>query len=481
LLATLALFFGMVQSTHAGDVIADWQMTDDAAKEVVSGNVFKSRPGLPLKPVEGPGGTAAYFAEGQYLTGKLAAELKPPFTMSFVMLPTGNPRGSVAGLFQQMHYAHDGLRIGYQRNGQMVFLYEGKSKEHAVRSQSQLSLGQWHHVAFAVTTDEVSIYINGKLDQTGTLACPITPANEVAMIGNYSGTGGTFNGLIGRVTVTQGVTSSFTEQADQIKLANASLDLNKLMPELPSVEPENSSEQWISKNLIFALRFNGDVSATTPAGIVEALDVNPFAMDQGKLVDGVVGQSLDIQRYKFLKYPKPADFPPKDGGTISFWFKPGDWFTPKSIEFVKKNDYARRKIIFTADKAKGSPWGPWESHLNLIGDLENQQAQLLVQLGDAFGLMTELKLDAYKWYHVCATWGHDGGDPSKTRGILYIDGKQVDELLNTKIPTSEVDQHLIISTTNPGVTYSGQLDEFVFLSQPMSPQQVLGMYQSLKP
>ncbi|MFG0248875.1 MAG: LamG-like jellyroll fold domain-containing protein, partial [Phycisphaeraceae bacterium JB051] len=454
LMVVLSLF-SAVSITQADEPVADWQFVDNAANEQVSGNVFASRPGLHLAPVDGPDGQAAYFAEGQYLVGKLPAELKPPMTMSFYVLPTGNPRGSVAGMFQQMQYGHAGFRIGYQRNGQVCFLYEGGGKEHVVRSQSELEHHRWHHVALNITADEVSIYINGKLDQTGKLACPITPTSEPVMIGNYSGTGGTFNGLLGRITITQGLASSFTEQAQSVAAANASLDLQKLLPQKPAVEPESISEQWVSKNLIFALRFNGDVSATTPAGVVEALDVNPFNLEQGELVDGVVGQALAIKRYKFLKYPKPANFPPAEGGTISLWFKPGDWYTPDAIAFVKKNTYAKRKMIFTVDKAKGSPWGPWEAAVQLLGDPADQLAQVRIQLGDAFGLETKQKLDPEKWYHLCATWGRDGGDPSKTRGILYLNGKQVDVLLNTKIPTSAIDQHLIISTTNPGVTYSG--------------------------
>ncbi len=480
LMVALGLFF-TVSITHAGDLVADWQFVDNAAKEQVSGNTFASRPGLHLTPVDGPDGKAAYFAEGQYLVGKLPAELKPPMTLSFYVMPTGNPRGSVTGMFQQMQYGHAGFRIGYQRNGQVCFLYEGNGKEHVVRSESELEYYRWYHVAFVVNVDEVSIYINGKRDHTGKLTCPITPTSESVMIGNYSGTGGTFNGLLGRITINQGIASSFTEQAQMVTAANASLDVDKLVPESPVIKPENISEQWVSKNLIFALRFNGDVSATTPAGVVEALDVNPFNLDQGELVDGVVGQALNIKRYKHLKYPKPANFPPSDGGTISLWFKPGDWFTPDAIAFVKKNTYAKRKMIFTVDKAKGSPWGPWEAAVQLLGDPADQLAQVRIQLGDAFGLDTQQKLDPEKWYHLCATWGKDGGDPTRTRGILYLNGKQVDEFLNTKIPNNAIDQHLIISTTNPGVTYSGQLDELMILSQPMSPQQVLGLYQSMNP
>ena len=191
---------------HAGDVIADWTFEEGVAREAISGNEFKPRPGLPLIPVDGPGGPAAYFAEGQYLLGKMPLELKPPFTMEVICLPTGNPRGAVGGLFEQMNHSRSGFRVGMQRNGQVVFLLQGNGKEHYVRSKSQIELGQWVHLAFAVEQDKAVLYINGKEEQSQALPCPFTPSSSHdASIGKYSGTGGTFNGLIGKIRITEGI------------------------------------------------------------------------------------------------------------------------------------------------------------------------------------------------------------------------------------------------------------------------------------
>lgn len=465
---------------HAGDVIAQWTMQEGLARETVSGNEFKPRPGLPLVPVDGPGDTAAYFVEGQYLVGKMPAELKPPFTLEITCMPAGHALGAVGGLFEWMNHSRNGFRVGLQRNGQALFLIQGNGKEHYVRSKSEIDPGKWTHIAYAVHSDKVEIYINGKLDQSQAMPVPFTPApiTTLACIGKYSGIGGTFNGVIGKVRITDGIVSSFANSVEPVFVANRDTKPSSLLPEPKAITPLPVSGVWLKENLIFSLRFNGDVSATTPAGVVEALDVNPFNLDQGQLVDGVVGQALDIKRYKFIKYPAPANFPPQKGGTISYWFKTGDWFSADARAFLEKNDYARKKTVFRFDPAKDGKWGPWESEIRIDGDPADHNVIVHAQLGSPFGLYVKTKLDIDAWHHVCATWGPDGGDPKLVRASLYLDGKLVDEALNSAMPANAIGENFYISNTNPGVTYSGALDELFILASPVTPEQIGGLFKA---
>jgi hypothetical protein len=476
-LIVIVMLFCIAQ-LHAGDELANWTYGENVLNETVSGNAFKPRPGLPLECVDGPGGKAAFFREGQYLSGKLPVTLTPPFTLEIMCLPTGNARGAVNGLFQQMNHSRDGFRVGIQRNGQALFLYQGAGKEHYVRSNAILSTGQWHHIAYAVHQDAVDLYIDGKLDITGKFECPFTPSSADTMIGQYSGTGGTFNGLIGKVIIKKGLGTEFASQIQQVKLANESANLAAVLPKQMVIEPQDISPEDLKKSLVFAVGFNGDVSAQTSAGMTDALDANVFDLKQGKLVDGIVGQAIDIKAGQCLRYPTPDKMPPAEGGTISIWFKFGDWFSDKAAEHYKKADYARRKTLFSADGVKGAPWGPWSGQVLIVGNPADKVVELSMQLGSPLGLSTQTPIDPDTWHNLIATWGHDAADPRLVRGILYLDGNTVDEALSNNIPTNALGDHINISSTNPGVTFSGLLDEMMMLDQPLTPGQVLGYYQS---
>lgn len=464
------------------ELLANWSYGDNVLNETVSGNAFKPKVGLPMEPVEGPGGKAAYFREGQRLHGNMASPLTPPFTLQITCLPTGHARGAVNGLFQQMSYRSNGFRAGIQRNGHVVFLYEGNHRENFVRTKAQVSLGQWHQIAFVVTTNNASIYIDGKLDVSEKLKSAFIPATSAETnIGLYSGMGGTFNGLIGKVQINKGAVTDFAPQIKLIDAANDPASLAKVLPTPKSVEPQELSPEELKKSLLFAVRFNGDVSATTADGMVDAVDTNLFDLKQGKLVDGVVGQAIDIRAGKCLRYPTPKGLPPADGGSISIWFKTGDWFSDKAAKRYKRASYARRKMLFSSDGVKGAPWRPWQGKILVVGDPSEKRVELSMQLGSRFGLFTNTQLDTDKWHNLVATWGHDKGNPKLARARLYLDSKLVDEQLSDGIPTNAMGEHFNISSTNPGVTYSGLLDEMMILDRPLTEAEILGLYQAVKP
>lgn len=470
-----------VVDAHAGDEIANWRYGDNVCNETISGNVFKTRPGLPLQLVDGPSGQASYFPQGQYLTGKLPATLIPPFTLQINCLQTGKARGAVNGLFQQMNHGRDGFRVGIQRNGQVLFLYEGAGKEHNIRSKSLIATGQWHHIAFAVQQDKVDIYINGQLDISAKLACPLQPSTADVLIGQYSGVGGTFNGLIGKMLISNGLVADFSQQIQQINQANTTANLNAVLPRQQKIQPQVVTPDEMKKSLLFAVGFNGDVSAQTQSGMIDAVGANVFDLKQGKLVDGIAGQALDIKAGQCLQYPTPSVLPPVNGGTISIWFKAGDWFSEQATEHYKKADYARRKTLFSADGVKGAPWGPWGGQILVVGEPAQKIVELSMQLGSPIGLSTTLTLDIDQWHNLTATWGQDEADPRLIRGCLYFDGVMMDEVLCSSMPANALGEHLNISSTNPGVTFSGLLDEMMILNKSLTAAQVLGLVQSIKP
>lgn len=479
--AILIVILLSVAELHAADALASWSYGDNVWNETVSGNVFKPRPGLPLQWVDGPSAKAAFFEEGQYFTGKLPVTLTPPFTLQIMCLPTGKARGAVNGLLQQMNHRRDGFRVGIQRNGQVLFLYQGAGKEHYVRSKAILPTGQWHHLAYAVHSDKVDIYIDGKLDVTGKFACPYTPSSADVLIGQYSGIGGTFNGFIGKTVIIKGLDSEFASQIQQVNQANEAVKLAAVFPEPAVIEPQLISSEELKKSLVFAVGFNGDVSAQTHAGLVDAIDANVFDLKQGKLVDGLVGQAIDIKAGQCLRYPTPSNMPPANGGSLSVWFKVGDWFSDKAAAHYKRAGYARRKTFFMADGVKGSPWGPWGGQLLVVGDPAEKIVELSMQLGSPLGLSTQTRIDSEVWHNLIATWGRDTANPRRVRGILYLDGKMVDEALTSNMPANAMGEHINISSTNPGVTFSGLLDEVMMLDKPLTPSQVLGLYKAIKP
>ncbi|MHB1157591.1 MAG: LamG domain-containing protein [Phycisphaerales bacterium] len=424
------------------------------------------------------------FEENQRVSFPTKTAFKPPMTIQIWFRPLAQPLGRMSGLLQQFSYGNGGLRISYLRESNLVrFDWDTGGKESFIETQTPLPLDLWHHLAITLDTDnQLKIHVDGKLDVTQTLDTPFVPSSVAAVtLGTYSGQFGDFVGLMRGVKVSDAVLSDFTQIPAQLQQWNATTGKQE-QPAAAAI-PAPAAEvdpKTLFDGALLQVGFEGDLSAMANGRRVEPTNIQPIeTTDFGKFTPGVRNKAFNLNAFRFISYPVPQGFPSEQGGTISVWVRPADWFSPRGLEAMKKADWMRRKVIFHADGAAGGR-PQWSVGLEVIGPLEQQRVRWNAQLGGQVELFHKARLDR-QWYLLTITWSPDSIDPHRVRAKFFINGQQMDEALGAKMPMTAVGEHLNIGSTNAGWAYSGEIDELNLLNRPLTSEQILACYRAMKP
>jgi len=198
--------------------IAHWQFNEGTGEQVAATN----NPALALKFGKGEQGVMPEWVEtkegkgirfsgskGAYLFGggenfKTAFSLEPPFSIEFWLTVEEPLPGYNGGLFQCMDYLQKGFRCGVNKEGLVLFEAHGKGAAAQVFSKKALDLNYSYHVMFLVESDQVSFYINDRLDAIRKFKQPYIPCPAAAVqIGRNSGACNdfSFNGIIRAIRI----------------------------------------------------------------------------------------------------------------------------------------------------------------------------------------------------------------------------------------------------------------------------------------
>ncbi|MFA7236193.1 MAG: LamG domain-containing protein [Phycisphaeraceae bacterium] len=423
------------------------------------------------------------FDENQRVSFPTKTAFKPPMTIQIWFRPLAQPLGRMSGLLQQFSYANSGLRISYLRESNLVrFDWETDGKESFIETKTPLSVGLWHHLAITLDTDnQLKIHVDGKLDVTQTLDTPFVPSSVTAVtLGTYSGQFGDFVGLMRGVKISDAVLGDFAQIPAQLQQWNATISGQEQPAAAIPAPATEADSRTLFDGALLSVGFEGDLSAMANGQRVEPTDIQPIEITNfGKFTAGVRNKAFNLNAFRVVRYPVPQGFPSEQGGTISVWVRPGDWFSPRGLEAMKKADWMRRKVIFHADGAAGGR-PQWSVGLEVIGPLEQQRVRWNAQLGGQVELFHKARLDQ-QWYLLTIVWSPDTIDPNRVRAEFFINGRQVDEALGAKMPLNAIGEHLNIGSTNAGWAYSGEIDELNILNHPLTAEQILAYYRTMVP
>lgn len=198
--------------------IAYWQFNQGTGEQVAATN----NPGLVLKFTKGEQAALPEWVEtkegkgirfsgnkGACLVGdgeafKTDIPLEPPFSIEYWLTLEEPLPGYNGGLFQCMEYLQKGFRCGINKEGLVLFEVHGKGAAARVFSTKALDLNRSCHIMFLVESDQISFYINDRLDTIRKFKQPYIPCQAAAIrIGHNSGAYNdfSFNGIIRAIRI----------------------------------------------------------------------------------------------------------------------------------------------------------------------------------------------------------------------------------------------------------------------------------------
>lgn len=432
--------------------------------------------------VETAAGQAWHFDEGTRATFPIESAFVPPMTVEMWFCPTQRPLGPVAGLLEQFAYHQGGFRLAFDRtSGQIVFKWDTEGAEHGIKSEGSLDIGRWQHLAVTISkNDTLKIYINGKLDTEAQLSPGFTASEQSWMhLGRYSGRIGPFVGLMRRVVVDDDVRSDFSATIEEVEQWNnkRESEIDKHAADTQESAPIDFAPEELLSQAMLSISFDGNLNAQIDGNVISPENVDVFDISKfGQFVRGMNDKAFELKKHHAIQYSTPTSFPSSHGGTICFWVQPADWFSPANLKSIRKNDWARRKVVLELSDMP-EQGGPWVIEMDIAGDPTQKYIRWRVRMGGQVELFDEMQIEERSWYFVAATWMNDDIDPKRVRAQLYINGQRVDEALGKQMPSGPVGDYLYLGSTNPGIAYDGAFDDFYILDVPLSSDQVLGLYQ----
>lgn len=231
---------------------------------------------------------------------------------------------------------------------------------------------------------------------------------------------------------------------------------------------------------LMSVSFEGDLDAVINGRSVEPSNASLLEITRwGDFTWGVVDKGFRLNPYHAISYVTPSGVPSADGGTISVWVRPGDWFTPQAILAMKRLNWPRQKVIWHADDVKQYR-NLWRIGLKVVGKPEGKTVRWRASLGGR-DLTHQQRIDPEKWYLMTITWEPNEKHPKRMHARLFLDGRQVGESDRQTMPLRPVGARVNLGCTNAGIAFSGTLDQFYLLGRPLSPTEIASYYRQRVP